>query len=1147
MTQPVSPVLLNLSGMPGHAGDPHLRPGNHLRVAHHPLLGLPVGPMVLQRANLDRLPEGFAPRRDAVFLDQDDQVLTLPIRLTKGRAVRALIPQTGTVTCIWVGIAVLPPAPEKPREKPRDDAPRQPMIAPISVTTALNRLPGSVAMLRDGPMIRLRDATAGGLLRPDPAAPLLDRDRLAALLGAREDADAKAEPASTGGPIRMRAYGGSIGGDPALLAERRAAPYAAAAPGIAQLTLTGDGTVTELSWLAAQDLDGFRWDTIDLLHLPRLSGMRYLSVTDAPARAADKVAAQAPRRTPLHEVPAPLSPASAPPFATIRERDRVRRLGDPLLADLGALIDGPQPPLQAAAQHPLTDATDRRLSDDPGDDSSVSLGHLAQVLQSTLDPGVAAWLGYKGMDGARQGVRGLDLYRVVAFFRHPRSLGAKDEDLRDSGLDFVLPNLPRGTADLDPDRVFNTLSKLAGYLLQAERRSLQGRLEPGGDYLMLEAVAAVDRGAPPLPPPPVEMLEPLHRAWMPAPPPAALREVECLLRGVLPGATLAFHRQQPLTGPVRLLNPRVAGSDWHRPMVLGLPGVDDGLIPADTPAHQGRIADRRADAGAARYSVAQQDRFGRWSEPASADAAPGKRPLPPVPVVQGSYVPPDRTDAAVSGGVLHLFVPLPEPDSLAPASHPLRHVTLHVSHHGVDDPTDSIDMPPVVVPVANAQDYGPPPPGSDPRPRALPAQIRGPVLAPTERRRAVIEAVWHDIGGQESPRSAPLRLAMTDPRPPLQMPVVDVLLYSARPDATGLAWIERRWTAPPRTHHAVFYTDEVRLVSWLAENGRQALAAQIQAEDDRAARAGLLRGVQHLFPDRLFERLADVIDDPAPGQRRFRHAVSGASRVLNAYRIATEDPDSGARPDLSALDMVFYGVPNSDPPPRPAVSVRMVPPGPGDRGAALVAEVTVTLEPGVTPPHRLRLHRTRGGPVDPLSAPLVAVQTLPASDPDQPRRSVVFRDIGTATIAPDARLSPYAGYRWFALAQGAPESGSSVPGMFSAPSDPAGLNAVPVSIDDAPTVTLTGTAVPGGRQGVMLEIDHRLGLAPTAMGRWRWQVLRSEPGQPATLLSEGAVVTLPLRIQETAPDGFAPLSTTYRVVLTDPLGRNAPPAEVTVG
>ena len=76
MAQPVPPILLNLAGMPGHAGDPHLRPGNHLRVAHHPLLGLPVGPMVLQRATLDRLPEGFAPRHDAVFLDPDDQVLT---------------------------------------------------------------------------------------------------------------------------------------------------------------------------------------------------------------------------------------------------------------------------------------------------------------------------------------------------------------------------------------------------------------------------------------------------------------------------------------------------------------------------------------------------------------------------------------------------------------------------------------------------------------------------------------------------------------------------------------------------------------------------------------------------------------------------------------------------------------------------------------------------------------------------------------------------------------------------------------------------------------------------------------------------------------------------------------------------------------
>lgn len=60
MVMIVPPTLLNLAALPGLTSEPHIQPGNHLRVAHNPVLGLPVAPFVLQRARLgDRLPDTF--------------------------------------------------------------------------------------------------------------------------------------------------------------------------------------------------------------------------------------------------------------------------------------------------------------------------------------------------------------------------------------------------------------------------------------------------------------------------------------------------------------------------------------------------------------------------------------------------------------------------------------------------------------------------------------------------------------------------------------------------------------------------------------------------------------------------------------------------------------------------------------------------------------------------------------------------------------------------------------------------------------------------------------------------------------------------------------------------------------------------------
>ncbi|MCQ0968893.1 hypothetical protein MLD63_00385 (plasmid) [Paracoccus sp. TK19116] len=1103
----VPPTLLNLAGIPAATFEPHIQPGNHLRVGHNPVLGLPVAPFILQRARLsERLPDNFAPRRDIVFRNARDEILTLPITVEKGDEIRATIVQGAGLSCIFVGM--MSRAADKPQPGPvRVPVPTRPVVGP-RITRPVNRDGGTLARLDTR---SLRDMLV---------------DRLAQLREA---------PTETG-DLRMRVYGPSVGLGPTLVGERRAAPYTIGAPAITEVLVTGRGIITDMAWIAAQDVVDLSWDTIDVLNLPRTSGLRYLSLIDPVGRAENRMRRQAPNRRPLQETQGATQPGAAPGFSDTEESERVHALANPLDRDLDALIDGPDLPFLASETVQVTDAAGRPLATAPGEQSEVTIGHLARVMQGSLDPGVAGWLGFKGLDQKMDLIDGLTFYRVIGFFRHPQSIGVPPDRL----LSLPINVIAQSDRQMSAPVVFRTFVKLAGNYLRDEGEELRGELAPASDYMMMGAICAVDGRAIPEPPAPPQILTPEHVSWLPALPPQAVREIECPLKGVLVGATLAAEREQPAAG-FETINRRVEGTVWHIPLALGLTGQNDNQPLAEQDGRQGFVADRTAGAEAARYHIAQQDRFGRWSGFAIQNAAPGPRPKPPRPVVQGSYRQPGPADAATVGGTFHLRVPLPENESLAPGSFSLSHVRLHFRHHGVDSPGVEVAMADIDAAVGTAIAIEVPPPGEVAR-RAVPVTLTGPILAPTEQRRMVITAEWIDSAGQASATSEPLRLRMTDPRPPAQMPIPDVLLYSSRPDATGLAWVERSWTAPVTNApiYAAYYTDENRLLAWLSDQGRAVEAGQIAAITDRAARAGRFRAIQADFPDHLFERLPTAIDAPNPTTRRLSHALSGSSRVLNAYKIATEAPGSGARPVLRDLDMVFYGVPNSDPPPRPSVSVRLVPPQAGEPD--LVVEVTVTAEIGTTRGERARIYRTRGTAPDPLNAPLVASLPLPAPDPITGRQILIFRDAGAADIAPAARLSAFARYQWRAEVQGAPESGSTVPGMWSRPSDPAGLATIPLPGPVAPSFDgFGGTAVAGGTQDLTLAFSHPGDLRPTPFGNWRIEILRAPPGEAFGLMADAPILELPLVIGDPAADGFTPLATQFKATLYDPLGRAAPP------
>lgn len=1117
----VPPTLMNLAALPGTAPEPHIVTGNHLRVSHHPVFGLPVAPFIVQRARLERLPDGFAPRRDIVFRDRQNRVLTLPITIEKGDVVRATIVQGASTNCVWVSMVTTKPA------KPQPEAPANRTIGPL-----IRNRPGLGLAGTLKPTVAVNATIAAAAATADIGQ--IDVARLRTMLTASPKTAVAGR--NDANELVMEAYGAATSAEPALLGARRAAAYTVAAPGIAEVIITGRGVITDMVWLAASDIDQFGWETIDVLNLPHKEGRRYLSLTDPITRAEQHMRAQAPKRRPLHETSGALPPASAPGFTGALESKRVHALAAPLDADLDALIDGLAPPLIAAETIAVTDAAGTPLAGNGGE-SSIAVSHLGRVLQATLDPGVAAWLGYKGLD-ARADSNQVSFYRVYGFFRHPLALGAKPETLAPLPINAI----PAADRQLSQDAVFQIWMKLAGNAMQVEGRKLVGALEAANDYLMMGAVAVADPRAVPESPAPPTMLAPAHVAWLPAVPPSAVREIECPLKAVLVGATLAAQREQPVPGSFSTLNRAVGSSGWHTLLTLGLTTANDGMPLASADGRQGTIADRRAGAGSARYHIAQQDRFGRWSTFATADAAPGPHPKPPRPVVQGSYAQPTPANAAISGGTFTLRVPLPEATSLAPGSFPLASVRLSFRHTDATDPaTPAVAMPDIIVAASTAIVVEANPPPGEPPQRAVPVTVIGPILAATAQRRMVITAAWIDTGGQQSNDSEPLRLLMTDPRPPAQLPIPDILLYSSRPDATGLAWVERAWTVPAANtpDYAVYYTDEVRLVAWLKAQGRTVAADAITQTADRAARAGLLRAIQADFPDYLFERLGGAVIATSSTQRRFRHAVSGSSRVLNAYKIAVEAPHSGARPNLAGLDTVFYGVPNSDPPPRPTVSVRLVAPNAGE--PALVAEVTVTVEPGVTTGLVARIFRTRGTAADPMRAPQIADLPLSAPDPVTGRQTAVLRDVGTALVAPAATLTAFARYLWVAQVQGAPESGSAVPGLWSRASDPVGLATVPLTAPAAPVFDgFGGTTVAGGIADITLAFSHPLGLKPTPLGPWRFEVLRAAPGDAWSMMAAGDVSEVPLVVRDPVAGNVTQAATSFEVRLYDPIGRLTP-------
>ncbi len=1103
-------MLFNAHALPAAPDEPHARVGNHLRVSHHPLLGLPVAPFIVHLARVENR-KLLNTRNDAVFLDVNGQPILPPIEITPQTPVTIRLPYAVSTTCIWARVHAQPSTSEDGRPRPVPQPVPQPVLSPL-VPRPMPRIPPISTPLPH------RGLDLGRTDRLNLRPPLVCEAYVSSALGA------------------------------APVGRRSAPPYAFSAPGIIEIRVSGTGRVGGIEWIDGHDTQRLDFIPWAIMNLPHPGGLRYLGIADPMAHALARITAQAPKRLPLQDTVGAPSPAAAPAANAALERARVESLARELAVDLQRLINDPTPPLEQMIEETVTGPGGAPLASAAGDVSVAVMPRIARVQQLQLDPGTASLLGYKTLDDTSVEVEDrMVFYRVTGFFRdYPPVRGAARGALQ-ALFDRELAAVPFAQRSLSRAALLERFVHLAARIrgistLPPDQQSLAAE----NDYVMLEALAVADRLAP------LDQLETPritasnHTEWLPAVPPAAVREIETRLAHVRVAGLLAAGRRQPSVGSGRYEPINRANEDgYHLPIMLGLRS-EDGIHEPPSEPGVGFIADRRVGPESLRTFVAQQDRFGRWSEWASAAAPDGPRPKPPRPQLQGYYAQPTVADAASRGGRITVHVAVPDTEALAPGSFPLEKVRVFAE----DGRIGTVQTFEAAESTKQTFDGASVPPAE--RRFVVVLELDGPVLDRTEERRMVLTARWIDTAGQLSVVSEPHRLRMTDPRPPPQVAVPDVLQYSARPDVTGLAWVEHRWApAPGQSRFGVYYTDENRLVSHLKANNETALLAQIENAADAAARASVFRAHQALFPDSLFERLRDVEVTFGSGEVGFRHALSGSLRVLSAYKIAAE-ASSGAKPVLGDLEMIFYGVPNADPPQRPTVAVRAAEPVPGE--ATFVAEVTITVVAGATIAATWRLSRTRADDADPRRIPVVATGPLSSPDPATGLQHAVYRDEGPVQIAPAARLVPWVRYTWVAEVQGAPESGSAaagraVPGRWSRASDPATFILVP---PEAPVplefVRFTGVAAAGGFADLKIEVTHPETLTSGALGYFRLRTARRLPGGALQDLHEQDVTAaVPLVVQGVESAGeVVPVGTDYVLTLIDPIGRASDPLRATL-
>ena len=1075
--------LLAAQGMLA-ANDSHARDGYHLRVHPSPVLGLPIVPLAVYRIAFKKP----AWREDVVWIDSHGTFLTPPFDVSVGNPVYGYLPLPDDGVCGWFS---------------------------IDGTVAVGGgLPGV-------PLPAPRRARAGRRV-PAAAADRAARAAVVGIPGLKLEAQV----------VTPRGW--------ATVAARSASPFVVSATPIERVTVSGSGHVASARWIDVRKLPQNIDQVLALLGLPVDVGRRYKAFADdAYAYSLAQATRIAATRRALQEVPWVADPFAAPLWTDAQEGERVAALAADLVADLQVLMDDTARQIDVRSEH----AIEQNGAPLPVV-SAMSRPLLAGALAAAQDASVARFLGLMSWDDSppfakttAQPDNGL-VYHVLGYWEVEEREGeygvvqplSPAEQLAWGRTDIFWP-VPADT------RIFTAKAKLRAELKSRNLTPPPGPLGPVA-LLSTTLVVLAEDPMPDAPPAPVvDAIRPTEPPWQPATAPEARRRVAIELSGLVPGTGLAFARRSdalPLWLP---LNP--AEQTWRALIVPGAPAD------ASEPGH-GELGDRDAPPVAADYRVAQCDSFGRWSAWAVGEVAAGVRPLPPRPVIEASYTPAQPpeppTDVPLAGSI-RVSVAVPPPASLPPGGHLLAHV--RILFDGVE--------------VATA------PPGTG---ATVAGSRPGPLLAPTARRTVTVTAIWVDQAGQSSPASLPTGVSCYDLRPPPQVVLPPGLQYASRADATGHCRAEIVWpVVPGQSRFRVYAAHETALRTQLEDVGENALLAELDAlgAPDRAAR---LRAsdVRSLFPRHNFELLTDTPVEASGSTARFEHALSASLAGLSVYRVVAL-ADNNVEAPFAEAPLLPVAVPNSPTPGRPTLELASLDVPMADGRIVPGIRVRITVPPGLRPAVDYRLFRSTEETRDVGRMPQVAVGVLAApGTPGQAQVHTVLLVGDPAPGVPDpaivgdydealpADIRIWMRYHFRADVRAAPEPGSGLDGVPLLPGDWSGASfpvAVLVLATEPPSAA-TDLSFRSAQN--LLRWKHPDALLGRHAGTYLFDVYRMAPGEREAVLASVAG-DAPSEQGGRNPNGSGffrvkdpnPLpGTRYRVVLSDPLGRPSPIAELTL-
>jgi hypothetical protein len=430
-----------------------------------------------------------------------------------------------------------------------------------------------------------------------------------------------------------------------------------------------------------------------------------------------------------------------------------------------------------------------------------------------------------------------------------------------------------------------------------------------------------------------------------------------------------------------------------------------------------------------------------------------------------------------------------------------------------------------------------------------------------------VSAFWVDTAGQSSPESLPVSLNCYDLREPPQVVLPNGLQYASRADATGHCRAEITWpVVAGQSRFRVYVAHETALRSHLEALGESALLAELEgmSPPDRAAR---MRENRSLFPRNLFELLTDTPLETSGTNARFEHALSASLAGLSFYRVVAV-ADTNVEAPFEEGDLLPVAVPNSPTPARPSLEVASLAVPLADGRTVPGIRVRITIAAGLRPAVEYRLFRSTEETRDVRRMPLVASGMLPAESAVagqvQVHTVLLVGDAAPGTpdpaivgaydeaLAADVRI--WMRYHFRTDVRAAPEPGSDAAGVRLVPGEwsPAALPVSVLVLAPGPPPPATGLEFAPTRN--LLRWQHPDALLGRHAGSYVFDVYRLMPGEREAWMGSVAGDATP-QAGGRNPDGSGffhvedpqpARGTRYRVVLSDPLGRPSPIAELTL-